>query len=443
MNKKETKRTLLVSVMALLLCSTMLSGSTFAWFTDTAATSVNRIEAGRLQIDIIDAEGASIDGGTLNWKKAAGHENETILWEPNCTYELGSFQVINNGNLALKYKISISGATGDTELLDVLEWTYQIGESPYDMNAEHSLAAQGKDGDKSGLITISAHMLPTAGNHYQGMAIDNISITVYATQDTVEYDSTGNTYDENAVYPQRYTASNAADYNEALNSVTTAENKNVEIKLSGDETTITGANGINPKAGNNLSIDMNHKTIEVGGSVGSHNTATNGAQLLKGSTVLLKNGTYKFAEDNQNSKILIQNYSNLTLENMTLDASNVMYALSTNCGNVTIKGNTNISVAAGGTALDIMHWENTSYNTEGSHVVFDESMTGTVDGKIEVYCWRNENTIIRPVDDGGATLIIKGGTFKNCGLTLEQFKEFVPAGYTVTTNSDGSFTVSH
>ena len=91
MNKKETKRTLLVSVMALLLCSTMLIGSTFAWFTDAAATSVNRMEAGRLQIDMIYAEGASIDGGTVNWKKAAGHENETILWEPNCTYELGSF----------------------------------------------------------------------------------------------------------------------------------------------------------------------------------------------------------------------------------------------------------------------------------------------------------------------------------------------------------------
>ena len=88
-----------------------------------------------------------------------------------------------------------------------------------------------------------------------------------------------------------------------------------------------------------------------------------------------------------------------------------------------------------------MHWENASYKKEGTHVVFDESMTGTVDGKIDVYCYRNGATV-KPVDDGGATLVIKGGTFKNSGLTLEQFKAFVPSGYTVTTNADGSFTVS-
>ena len=47
MQKKITKRALLVSLISLLLCSTMLIGSTFAWFTDSAATSVNKIEAGR------------------------------------------------------------------------------------------------------------------------------------------------------------------------------------------------------------------------------------------------------------------------------------------------------------------------------------------------------------------------------------------------------------
>ena len=68
-------------------------------------------------------------------------------------------------------------------------------------------------------------------------------------------------------------------------------------------------------------------------------------------------------------------------------------------------------------------------------------MTGTVDGKIDVYCYRS-GKVVKPVDDGGATLVIKGGTFKNSGLTLAKFKAFVPSGYTVTTNADGSFTVS-
>ena len=85
-----------------------------------------------------------------------------------------------------------------------------------------------------------------------------------------------------------------------------------------------------------------------------------------------------------------------------------------------------------------MHWETPAY-TEGTSVTFDETMTGTVEGKIKVYCYRNGNEIA--VDDGGATLTIMGGTFVNSGLTLDQFKAFVPAGYTVT-ETNGSYTVS-
>ena len=117
------------------------------------------------------------------------------------------------------------------------------------------------------------------------------------------------------------------------------------------------------------------------------------------------------------------------------------YVLSTNCGKVVIKGDTNIYARAGEYALDVMHWENTSYKAEGTSVTFDETMTGTVNGKIDVYCYR-DGKVVKPVDDGGAVLTIMGGTFVNSGLNLEQFKAFVPTGYTVTTNSDGSFTVS-
>ena len=37
-NRKSTKRALLGSVMAMVLCLAMLIGATFAWFTDTAST---------------------------------------------------------------------------------------------------------------------------------------------------------------------------------------------------------------------------------------------------------------------------------------------------------------------------------------------------------------------------------------------------------------------
>ena len=41
-------------------------------------------------------------------------------------------------------------------------------------------------------------MQETAGNEYQGLSINGIAITVFATQDTVESDSYGHDYDKDA-----------------------------------------------------------------------------------------------------------------------------------------------------------------------------------------------------------------------------------------------------
>jgi len=152
-------------------------------------------------------------------------------------------------------------------------------------------------------------------------------------------------------------------------------------------------------------------------------------QLLKGSEVLLKNGTYK--AESSSVQVLIQNYSNLTLEDVTLDGTsggNVRYVLSCNYGNTLITGKTDITAKDGQVALDVMHWVG-SYD-EGVTVIIDENMIGTVDGKICVYKYENsqENYDDCPL----AKLIIKGGTFKNTGLTLEQFRAFVANGYLAT-----------
>ena len=99
---KATKRTLLLSVLAMLLCMVMLVGTTFAWFTDSASTAVNTIQAGTLDVQLLDADGTSIEGQTLTWKTADDRAQDQILWEPGCTYELQPFKIKNNGNLALK-----------------------------------------------------------------------------------------------------------------------------------------------------------------------------------------------------------------------------------------------------------------------------------------------------------------------------------------------------
>ena len=202
-NRKSTKRALLGSVVAMVLCLAMLVGATFAWFTDTASTGVNKIQAGNLDVQLQYATAWDENGNVTSWadaqgrqlefKKAAGAENETILWEPGCTYELPELRVVNKGNLALKYKVAITGINGSAKLNEVIDWTINDA----DLSADHSLSA----GATSEALTIKGHMKESAGNEYMNESIDGIAITVYATQDTVESDSFTNQYDKNAAYP--------------------------------------------------------------------------------------------------------------------------------------------------------------------------------------------------------------------------------------------------
>jgi predicted ribosomally synthesized peptide with SipW-like signal peptide len=193
-NRKSTKRALLGSVMAMVLCLAMLVGATFAWFTDTASTGVNKIQAGNLDVQLVDENGNSLEGKTLEFKKAANAaEGEAVLWEPGCTYELPAVYVKNNGKLALKYKVAITGINGSAKLNEVIDWTINDA----DLSADHSLSA----GATSEALTIKGHMKESAGNEYMNESIDGIAITVYATQDTVESDSFTNQYDKNAAYP--------------------------------------------------------------------------------------------------------------------------------------------------------------------------------------------------------------------------------------------------
>ena len=223
-NQKATKRALLTSVMALVMCVVMLVGTTFAWFTDTASTAVNKIQAGNLDIELQYATawdnttGAPTDwdkaeGKTLTFKTKDNRAADKILWEPGCTYELPELRIVNKGNLALKYKISISGAKdanpengkNDLKLLDVIDWTYNVsgdgGATVAELGTERHLAAKTGEADVFDTLTIKGQMQKSAGNDYQGMAIEGIAITVVATQDTVESDSFSKDYDKDATYP--------------------------------------------------------------------------------------------------------------------------------------------------------------------------------------------------------------------------------------------------
>ena len=473
--RKATKRALLTSITALVMCVVMLAGTTFAWFTDTASTGVNKIQSGNLDVEL-EYKNSDTTGFTKADKNTKVFK-EGALWEPGHV-EYVVLKVSNAGSLALKYKlgINIASETGSTNvydntfnLSDYIRFAVLDGDQAGNSVDRDDLVAAAATGSKlikegyskednmaagaNKVVTLVVWM-PTAvgneANHKTEVTAPSIDlgISVVATQDTVESDSFNNQYDKDATYP----VTDAASVASAVADLANEGNKNVVVTVANN---MDNTSGIKTAKGNTLTMDLNGKTVGVSYGEGSTNTTTNGMQLLQGSTVTLKNGTYKAKHGNaadHNIAILIQNYSNLTIENCTLDmreandtagnSTGSSYVLSTNCGKVVIKGNTNI-FARNNTeyALDVMHWENTSYKAEGTSVTFDETMTGTVDGKIDVYCYRN-SSVVRPVNDGGAVLTIMGGTFANSGLTLEQFKAFVPTGYTVTTNANGSFTVS-
>ena len=203
-NGKSLKRALLSSAFSLIICAAMLIGTTFAWFTDTASTAVNKIQAGNLKVDIVDQNGNSLNGKSLSFRDV---NNKTdILWEPGARFNLDSFKIVNKGNLALKYKVIISGINGSAKLLEAINFTVKIGDA-----AEAALAdwegvllpdgaasADTMPAKETKLITISGKMREDAGNEYQGLSIDGIGITVVATQYTYENDSIDNSYDAGA-----------------------------------------------------------------------------------------------------------------------------------------------------------------------------------------------------------------------------------------------------
>ena len=281
-NRKSTKRALLGSVMAMVLCLAMLVGATFAWFTDTTSTGVNKIQSGNLNValEMKDASGnwVSAEGKTLDFVKAADAKGEAILWEPGCTYTLPELRVVNNGNLALKYMIKITGIKGDAKLNEAIEWT--IGDVA--MGAEQHLKA-----GESNEFTIKGHMKESAGNEYMDLTISGISITVYATQDTVESDSFTNQYDKNAAYKgtQEFTEGTHT----LSNGVVALNPNDIAVKASGRDTnvTITGGYYDGGNGGNNICVyAMDGATVTIQGGTFTVGSDASGA----GNSVVESNG---------------------------------------------------------------------------------------------------------------------------------------------------------
>ena len=250
---KSTKRALLMSALALLMCVSMLIGSTFAWFTDSVTSAGNTIQSGTLKVDLVDAQGNSLEGKVLEFDDL----DDNDLWEPGCTYNLQEVHVANKGTLALKYEIAINGITGDAKLLEAIEWTVTMGGTTKALSELNGFLLPNTQSDA---IVLSGHMKEEAGNEYQGLTVDGISISVFATQYTYEKDSIDDQYD-NIVLVSDATALTdaiAAGKNVMLTNdvaldvngkaMTVAADADVIIDLNGNDivgtTTVTGASQI-------------------------------------------------------------------------------------------------------------------------------------------------------------------------------------------------------
>ena len=213
-DRKATKRALLTSVMALVMCVVMLVGTTFAWFTDTATANVNTIKAGNLDVALYYGDTADGANGT-NWTELVNGSpvlkflqsngttatQQNFYWEPGGTYSLPALKIVNKGNLNLKYKIEITGIEGSAKLNEVIDWTMKLGSDEFVIGSEHVLNAATANTESAAILTIQGRMQETADNTYMNEKIDGIAITVYATQAVGEYDSSSMDYDKDAQYP--------------------------------------------------------------------------------------------------------------------------------------------------------------------------------------------------------------------------------------------------
>ncbi len=222
---KNTKRALLVSLLSLLLCISMLIGSTFAWFSDTATTGVNRIISGNLDVELY------YSSDMTDWQNAENYSDDSIFgandrWEPGFTKVI-YFKVKNAGAIAFKYKIgtnlvkNILGKTANDDDIDLTKFinfaivptdTVFDGRDAVrsDANACHSFGDYSEElhllPDAEATFAFVAYMPEDVGseaNHGIGKTAPMIKfgIAVIATQDTVEYDSFDNQYDAGARYP--------------------------------------------------------------------------------------------------------------------------------------------------------------------------------------------------------------------------------------------------
>ena len=226
-SKKSTKRALIFSALAILMCTAMLVGTTFAWFTDTASTAVNKIQSGNLDVQL------EYSKDFVEWKKVTDTTKvfeDSTLWEPGRT-EIVYLRVKNAGTLALKYTLGIYNlynSTGKNVLGNKYSLSDYVKLGTAEATAAYADRAAAISAVQDGAKTLNSigdtgvigtqleatetktyamvlYMPTEVGNEANPKNNDpywaakvSFGVSVNATQAVSESDSFGNTYDEDA-----------------------------------------------------------------------------------------------------------------------------------------------------------------------------------------------------------------------------------------------------
>ena len=339
MKRFSSQKALLLSVLSMVICVSMLIGSTFAWFTDSATANVNEIKSGNLKIELemLDNNGNWVTanektlGFLVNGKlpEVEGDNPATILWEPGCTYQLPLLRVRNSGNLALKYQVVISGATGDTKLLDVIKFTAYVGDDTQGTTVnvkDGSAVAKGmlvpaEKADETNkseqTIKISAHMDETANNNYKNLTLKDIKISVVATQATYEYDSNSNQYDAGSEFSETIAAGKTFTGKATVDTGIIATNPDaIAVKAIGADADVTinggffdggkGGDNIGVCATSGAKVTINGGTFTVGGDANGYG---NSVVYSQGGTVVI-NGGFFYTNYSYGGRYYVLNQSN-------------------------------------------------------------------------------------------------------------------------------------
>ncbi len=340
---KHTKRALLMSVLAMLICVAMLAGSTFAWFTDSVSTGVNKIVAGNLDVELEYATEFDADGNITKWDPVTDQvslfsnlekDGTDNLWEPGHT-EVVYLKVTNKGTLALKYKFAVNVINPASTAKNVYNENFKLSDylvfgkvestEPMAMYTDRA-EAWTEAGSVTGLntytkenvkllpgkeeyVALIVYMPTSVGNeaNYRGTKPTiSLGVTLVAAQTPNEEDSFGDDYDTDAVYP----VSNEKELEDALKEGGDIILKN-DITLS--EITVS----------KDANIDLNDHVLKAP----RYHSALN----IQDAAVTIKNGTIEATPGTAGSALYAYGSANVTLENCTIKTNaNKTYAVCTN-----------------------------------------------------------------------------------------------------------------